>query len=534
MRPGPLFRRVVNRSCPTVISNRTFQSSSLRSGNQRTTVTPYYDGNDFVRDRSQLIPRSLYHQPEHWTDEPEYPEIVPPRKTRAFVNYERHKEAEKVAAMPTVKEKMAHFAFGPPLVNPLKVYIARQAKLDIRRWYQIFQPYEIEGFPVKYDALPFYKHITRTAVVADQLPADYYAYIEEAELNDIVDKVRQTVINAILAEGRYYSKNLDQIPVEERVVVVQAQNVIDALVRAVNLAVGKDFPHLREMQQDTDTRCAAFWKRGGFLHDAQLKRRIYDKASGELMLQYIEEDNIFRNFRHELPLPEVLPRESCVPSAATEQAEGRQVGYNPTIYGFRPEKSIPHWIPGHWFGDPCEFSTLSLDVPKAWTRQLSGQDEAQAFESLACNAIMASFGRIVAQAMYLGFTFLNELSYPIVTQSIMTNGRDWMFATYQANTIALWKPDEENPFNNMCWLTQPVKLFDRVEGSEVIGFNDEVLRLFIKQYLKAPVTSTNSNLRPYIEKTERSYWKNEHSQTPFYHRPTRRDGKPRQPFKPEI
>ena len=203
MHPVSLLRGVTSLSCQTIISSRSFSCTSLCSGgNQRSSVTPYYDPMDFTRDRSPLVPRSLYYQPEHWTEEPEYPEIVPDPKSKAFVRYSRQKEAEKLAAMPTVKQKMDHFSFGRPYVDPRKVYIARQAKLDVRRWYQILKPIGIEGFPLKYNVLPFYKHITRTSVVSDQLPEDYYGYIDEAKLSDIVEKIRQPVINAVLAEGR--------------------------------------------------------------------------------------------------------------------------------------------------------------------------------------------------------------------------------------------------------------------------------------------------------------------------------------------
>lgn len=57
---------------------------------------------------------------------------------------------------------------------------------------------------------------------------------------------------------------------------------------------------------------------------------------------------------------------------------------------------------GFWFGDPCEFSTLSIDVPAAWDDVVKAMGEEVAQENLVANLIMCSFGRTLSQAMYLG------------------------------------------------------------------------------------------------------------------------------------
>lgn len=73
-------------------------------------------------------------------------------------------------------------------------------------------------------------------------------------MNSIVDQIRLPVLDALLLEGKYFNKNYDVIPEEERTVVNPARNVIDALIRAVDVVCGRSCPHLHQLQMDTNTR----------------------------------------------------------------------------------------------------------------------------------------------------------------------------------------------------------------------------------------------------------------------------------------
>ncbi|OWA52712.1 putative 28S ribosomal protein S30, mitochondrial [Hypsibius exemplaris] len=550
MRAIPAFGHRLCRSLLLQPKTSHLRCTPCRRGSQRTLSTPYYDPQDFTRDRTTTIHRSLYEHPEDYTDEAEYPAIEPIKKTPAWVRFTREKQGRELARKP-LQEKMMYFRFAPRDKN---VHEA-QEKWEHRR--RFWKPFEIRGYPDIYHLTPMYQYLTKTAIVSDELPADYYAYLGDAELTAILDKIREPVRAAILAESEFFAHNTEAVS-SDADMVVQAQSVIDATTRAIDLAVARsDYPHLHELQRDLETKCAAFWKRSGFRDEEQHEFTL-DRDGMEMKLQYVEDGHVFRLFRHEQPLPPVVPRisslvnPSILPAPVEDSALATQPtatepestvidvpleNFCPSTRGFEDKQYLPHWIPGFWFGDPCEFSTLSLTVPRNFAAVADRLGEEAAFENLAASAIIGGFGRVVAQAMYLGFTILNELTYPIVTQSIFTNGRDWVFSTYQGNTIALWKQDSDNPLRNLAWITKPMALFEHVEDGQVVGLNDEVLKHIVRQYLKAPSAAHGLNLRPYIGEPApiTSYWKEEgRSRVPFYHRQERADGKPRQPYKPEI
>lgn len=79
-----------------------------------------------------------------------------------------------------------------------------------------------------------------------------------------------------------------------------------------------------------------------------------------------------------------------------------------------------------------------------------------------------------------------------------------------------------------------MKLFEKIQQDQITGFNDDVLKYFVKMYLKSPVVFSDVNLRPHLAEPVKSYWKGENARVPFYHAEKRRDGKPRAPYKPEV
>ena len=101
-----------------------------------------------------------------------------------------------------------------------------------------------------------------------------------------------------------------------------------------------------------------------------------------------------------------------------------------------------------------------------------------------------------------GFQLYLDTTYPFTTQTILTDGANSvrLFA-YQLNTLHLWKDDKANPLRNVLWTTDTMKLFDRVEGGDVKGFNDEVLQQIIKFFVLKPV-DRGVDLRPYLTDEE--------------------------------
>jgi small subunit ribosomal protein S30 len=50
---------------------------------------------------------------------------------------------------------------------------------------------------------------------------------------------------------------------------------------------------------------------------------------------------------------------------------------------------------------------------------------------------------------------------------------------------------------NLCWGTEPRQLYDTVEGGEVKGYDDEVMKTLLRMYLREP-RSAFDGMRPYL------------------------------------
>lgn len=88
----------------------------------------------------------------------------------------------------------------------------------------------------------------------------------------------------------------------------------------------------------------------------------------------------------------------------------------------------------------------------------------------------------------------------MLTQNIITNGQWWLFSVYQLNTMLFCDTHiDENPKKNLCWTTNPLQLFERIEDNKVYGFNDEVLKHLIKFYVNQP-QEREVEMKPYLGK----------------------------------
>jgi len=98
-----------------------------------------------------------------------------------------------------------------------------------------------------------------------------------------------------------------------------------------------------------------------------------------------------------------------------------------------------------------------------------------------------------------GFSTFNDITYPLITQTVITDGQWWSFCVYQLNTTLVHSEYiSENPKRNICWITEPIKLFDKIENEKVHGLNEEVLKTLIKFYTNMPEERIGIDLKPYL------------------------------------
>lgn len=65
------------------------------------------------------------------------------------------------------------------------------------------------------------------------------------------------------------------------------------------------------------------------------------------------------------------------------------------------------------------------------------------------------------------------------------------------------KNTKENPKRNVCWASEECKLYEEVKDGNLVGFNEDVLKLLVKLYSNAPSERLGVNLRPYLSQEEK-------------------------------
>lgn len=189
--------------------------------------------------------------------------------------------------------------------------------------------------------------------------------------------------------------------------------------------------------------------------------------------------------------------------AATEEVI--QSRLNPTAVGYPFSYQHGCTIPGFWPGSQHQFGQLSYhDRGHMLTRNPAyGAIDNQ--EALHAQGIICSYAWLLGQACYQGFSTYNEITYPLITQTIITNGQLWSFYLYQLNTTTLnCHALDSNSRVNECWGTEELKLYEKIdENNKLVGFNDDVLRHLIRFYRNVP-KERNVELRPYLGEEEQT------------------------------
>lgn len=141
-------------------------------------------------------------------------------------------------------------------------------------------------------------------------------------------------------------------------------------------------------------------------------------------------------------------------------------------------------IPGFWSDHSYGFDFPFLICHSRQDLKLREHKNERSFSDtqqvLDGKAIISSFAWLNGIASNLGFSIYHELTYPLVTNVIITDGQFWCFYVYQLNTHCFHSDVDTDLLRNVCWSSGDMKLFDAYENGQLIGVNDEVLKLIIK------------------------------------------------------
>lgn len=487
---------------------------------------------------------SLWHNPKEWVDEPQFPEIVPRRDTPEHVRWSRLRTAKEIAGSSSLKEKRDLILRQFPDLSDNPYKMKRKDSLEKK----LALIWQLGSFPPSYNALPFIQYVTKTHVDKYSSPVidAYYKDVDDRfQVERRIDAIASQVEEQLLLTRRSeICEKIDQYPgiayrPPSNDYVADTASLIDGVLRSITLLFAADAPHLRQCQVSKDCRIEAFWLRSGFerpsADDFPDPPTWFQKPSWDV-ISYLRVDDGDRyarqiGFFDELPSSTELNFQSRCRNARMLHYDTpinppllradplcatpiEPVVFDPNIFGYECERKQPSWVPGSTVGAPFPFASTTIKVltpefrerDKQWAVD-SGSHSDDLQEALHAQVVLDSFSQCAAQAFRMGFTTLNELTYPITTQSIVTDGQLWQFAVYQLNTTALWQMDSDNPTCNVAWLSPIMTLYDNIEIREdgsrakVEGLNRDVIRQLARCVIAKPATIEQlavDDLRPFL------------------------------------
>ncbi|XP_004518895.1 28S ribosomal protein S30, mitochondrial [Ceratitis capitata] len=428
------------------------------------------------------------HNDSEYADEAIYPEIqdlsFKARKKRETQSW--HDEIRKV---PTVEEKMI--------------------KINMPRYYG-FKVVNLNDTKLPYNCLPAIQHYTRTFyedIKNTENAVEDSKLSDNQKLEEHVNLVKSDVKDAIEYVYDYFcheypdTKNMEP---QERESVF-ASLVVEQVNRTLINGLSSDYMHLQEAEIDYSPRHEAFWSVGGI----NPPKNVVKSKEGRKWQKEMANEPYDRLMQYSAkPFLAIRQRNQLKPWKS--ESESTNVGlaksiprfnYDPRTLGYVCNHQHVTNVPGFWPGSPNIFGNISYQS-RAFLQIRPESYGAEDFrEALHAHAIQSSYAWLMGQASFNGFNTYNDLTYPMNTQTILTNGRDWSFYEYQLNTLLVHSHHvDDNPKVNFCRGTADLTLYNEISDTGKIGdINENVLRHLIRFYTNVPeIQRSTSELQPYL------------------------------------
>lgn len=419
---------------------------------------------------------------DEFTSKPIYPPIlnlsqVSQKEREALQNH------SKIQALNTVEEKLLG-------LNVPKFYGWESLLLN-------------EG-KVPYNFLPFVKSITRTRVHhIDHVPVDIG--LTKENLSQLIGDIKQQ-LEKVLVFHSTYQRHTHQInSTEKPLPEIEALKVVEGnLIRQINRTIlsnlSQKHSHLLNAQVDFDPRIEAFWNVGGFKAtqkelEYRKRRKMHEELLEEPMSRWIQYFGTpILQLRSTLPLKPL----GNIETAKTLECE--DFTFDPiTTFALNEKRLHGATIPGFWPNDKHLFGLLSFHSRSENKMRPPSFGEDDNEEAIYGQAILSSFAWLLGQACYNGFTTFNDLTYPLTSQAIVSDGKTFSFVYYQMNTCVTFK---DNKKRNDCYASPSMELYHSIEDNQVKGWNEQVLEHLLTMYLNKPEERKEIDMKPFLNKKE--------------------------------
>uniref|UniRef100_A0A0E9X9B7 Mitochondrial ribosomal protein S30 n=1 Tax=Anguilla anguilla TaxID=7936 RepID=A0A0E9X9B7_ANGAN len=322
----------------------------------------------------------------------------------------------------------------------------------------------------------WYQHFTKTAYLPG-LPDKFSVELGEnsSEIFQVApvngdDKafsdLRSLLCDSILQEYFYLKKTKPFLQKEQQTF---ASPFLRNLVSGITSALAKYSPLLKVSCLDFNPQVNFYWTRG----ERTIPRGHRSGRTEPVRFQIDDKPNCL------IRVPQQLPE--MVPLWTEISAEVPEIRYAPDLLPLYRRQYDNRIFTGSKLADPCSYghTQFHLVMDRFHRRNFSKANLVDQIEvHLRANAVASLFAWTGAQAMYQGFWSHEDLTRPFVSQAIITDGQHFSFFCYQLNTLAL--NDSGNPRKNLCWGTESMRLYEAIKDGNVIGLDDNVLKLLVK------------------------------------------------------
>lgn len=467
--------------------------------------------------------RGLHGPPKmnEYTEKAVYPKISPFKND---IEKRIYRTKEEVKTMKTVEEKMYQ-------INRPKRF----------GWYSFM----VKTNSLTSDILDWAKFSTCTEVV-DGLPSQLvYDEEKDKQVDQIISQLGKEIELAIKNEEHIeYLKEVtnDRIHYSEKFALgkdtftetdkemKRSKFIIKRIHNLIHSHLSLTEPHILNSVENHKPRVEGFWFRGGIRPDknmlkkrkglqSYLKRKVSntmtekDRTKWEKMLDSKDDEFVNQAYeraiqvhtdsvlhmRHADPLAEFVGRDDELCTNVSIPI----VDYDPRVFELPTMCQHGTNIPGCWPQDNNRMGMLAYHDRVNRYRDAEHfhrypTEEVLRMQDIA-KAIFSNFSWTLGQAVQLGFSPLTELTFPLVSQSVNTDGRLWSFFAYQMNSCDLSSNDHTSrTHQNLLWTHPTVQLYNKIEDGKLTNFDPDCLRPLIKMYLNKPKVRSY-DMTPYLD-----------------------------------
>ncbi|EJD74756.1 hypothetical protein LOAG_17972 [Loa loa] len=400
--------------------------------------------------------------------------------------YDYQVMSELVRSLPSASERI-------DFVNPYEREFTQREKRFHRPWQaqllKTRKAWRIQSFPNYFDPLNFYQYITKTRCIEGL--SKWYDEPAPVLTKDFEDRLSE------MLKLHLESSNVDS---EQDRTTRILRSFLDLLLE--NVIQSGMYACLAHQRISHTPRCESFWIRSGFdaLYENLVRYRHRGDSRAKLgELAFVMRDAFAAQLRTKHPLKPLMSlwdEEVTKPLFDPSFNVKDELIYSPAMFGMMADAD-PLWqCPGYEpdCGEEYKYGQIGfkqfndLDMHcKKW--KVKGEEEKIVRnECLRASAVVSLFSWLNAQAHTLGFTQYNDIEYPLVSQLVMSDGKQFFFAIAQLNTLLI-NVDIEGIINkrsNLCYVEGPLNLYNRYDhdkgtfefgetDTKVNNFNPHVL-----------------------------------------------------------